>query len=103
MKARVLLCASLLACAAAVVAQNRGPLDLANASVPAGARRIAYGTDPLQFGELRLPSSTSKSPHPVAIVIHGGCWLGKIGNMDERAVSMENVRPVAAALTDAGI
>lgn len=102
MKTRALVCASLLACAVAVVvAQNRGPLELANAAVPSGARRIAYGPEPLQFGELRVPSA--KGPHPVAIVIHGGCWLGKIGDMDERAVSMENVRPVAAALTDAGI
>ena len=101
MKTRALLCAPLLACAVAVVAQNRGPLELANAAVPSGARRIAYGTNALQFGELRVPAA--KGPHPVAIVIHGGCWLGKIGNMDERAVSMENMRPLAAALTDAGI
>jgi len=76
-------------------------VQLATATVPAGARRIAYGTDPLQFGELRLPST--KGPHPVAIVVHGGCWLAKIGNMDERAVAIDNMRPAAAALTDAGI
>lgn len=81
-------------------AQTRGPLDLANAPVPSGARRIPYGTDPLQFGELRLPSTTG--PHPVAIVVHGGCWLAKLGNMDERAVAIDNMRPLAAALTDAG-
>ena len=82
-------------------AQTRGPLDLANAQVPPGARRIAYGTDPLQFGELRVPST--KGPHPVAIVVHGGCWVAKLGNMDERAVALDNMRPVAAALTEAGI
>ena len=32
-------------------AQTRSPIDLANAQVSPGARRIAYGTDPLQFGE----------------------------------------------------
>ena len=57
-----------------LAAQNRGPLDLANAVVRQGAQRIAYGTDPLQFGELRLPRT--KAPHPVAIVVHGGCWPG---------------------------
>ncbi len=36
------------------------------------AQRIAYGSDPLQFGDLRLPAG--KGPHPVAIVVHGGCW-----------------------------
>lgn len=101
MKVRAPLLLSLLACTISVVAQSRSPIDLANASVPAGARRIAYGSEPLQFGELRVPSTNG--PHPVAIVIHGGCWVGKLGNMDERAVSMEMIRPVAAALTDAGI
>ena len=82
-------------------AQTRSPIDLANAQVSPGARRIAYGTDPLQFGELRVPST--KGPYPVAIVVHGGCWVAKLGNMDERAVAIDNMRPVAAALTDAGI
>ena len=84
----------------ALAGQTRGPLDLANADVPPG-RRIAYGTDALQFGELRVPSTNG--PHPIAIVVHGGCWVAKLGNMDERAVAMDNMRPVAAALTAAGI
>src|SRR5215471_13646928 len=86
---------------AAAVAQERGPLELATAEVPAGARRIAYGTDALQFGELRVPAT--KGPHPVAIVIHGGCWLTKIPGLDARAVAVDNMRPMAAALADAGI
>lgn len=32
----------------------------------------AYGRDPLQVGELRLPAG--QGPFPVAVVIHGGCW-----------------------------
>ena len=82
-------------------AQTRGPLDLANAPVPAGAIRIVYGSDALQFGELREPST--KPPHPVAIVVHGGCWLGQLGDIDPRAVALDNMRPLAAALTDNGI
>ena len=84
-----------------LVAQSRSPLDLANASVPAGAQRLAYGSDPLQFGELRVPAS--KGPHPVAIVVHGGCWVAQLAKMDPRAVAFENMRPLAAALTDLGI
>ncbi len=84
-----------------VAPQSRNPLELATAPVPAGARRFAYGTDPLQVGELRVPST--QGPHPVAIVVHGGCWLAKLGTMDERAVALDNMRPLAAALTDAGI
>lgn len=33
---------------------------------------LAYGSAPQQFADLRLPKSNG--PHPVAIVIHGGCW-----------------------------
>jgi acetyl esterase/lipase len=90
-----------LAVTCATAAQTRGPLDLATAPVAAGARRIAYGTDPLQFGELRVPSTPG--PHPVAIVIHGGCWVARLGIMDERAVAIDNMRPLAASLAEAGI
>jgi acetyl esterase/lipase len=76
-------------------------LDLANEAVAPGAQRIAYASGALQFAELRLP--TTQPPHPVAIVVHGGCWLAKLGNMDERAVALDNMRPLAAALTNAGI
>jgi acetyl esterase/lipase len=99
MKIRLLLVVSLLTCT--VVAQSRNPLDLATAQVPGESRRIAYGNDPMQIGELRLPST--KGPHPVAIVVHGGCWVAKLGNLDPRAVAMDNMRPLASALTEAGI
>ncbi len=34
--------------------------------------QIAYGTAPDQKAELRVPAS--QGPHPVVILIHGGCW-----------------------------
>ena len=86
---------------ASAVAQSRSPIDLANATVPANARRIPYGTGPQQFGELRLPST--KGPHPLAILVHGGCWLATLGPMDERILGIDHFRPLAAALTEAGI
>jgi acetyl esterase/lipase len=94
-----LLALSLLS--ATLSAQNRDPVALANAAVGPGAQRIAYGSDSLQFGELRVPATMG--PHPVAIVVHGGCWLARLGNIDPRAVAMDNMRPLAAALTEAGI
>jgi len=39
----------------------------------------------------------------VAIVVHGGCWVAKLADLDERAVAIDNMRPLAAALTEAGI
>lgn len=56
------------------------PLTLAAQSIldlppaPSG-ERISYGTDSLQFGELRIPDGAG--PHPVAIVIHGGYWRAR--------------------------
>lgn len=37
--------------------------------------RIRYGPEPSQFGELRLASGPG--PHPVAVIVHGGCWLAE--------------------------
>ena len=54
--------------------------------------RIPYGSESVQYGELRLPEGPG--PHPVAVVIHGGCWLSIATN--------DYMDPVAAALTDAG-
>ena len=99
MRVRALLIVGLLG--GSLVAQGRSPLDLANAEVSPGGRRLAYGDDPPQFGELRVPSTPV--PHPVAIVVHGGCWRAKLGAMDPRAVAMDNMRPLAAALTAAGV
>ena len=41
------------------------------------AARIAYAEGRHRFGELRLPAG--RGPFPVAIVIHGGCWLADNG------------------------
>ena len=99
MTSRALAIASVLT--GTLLAQARNPVDLVNAPVPSNGQRLTYGADPLQFGELRLPAGTG--PHPVAIIVHGGCWAAKLANLDQRVVSMELLRPFAAALTDAGI
>lgn len=56
--------------------------------------RVAYGTDTLQFGELRMPDG--RGPFPVAIVVHGGCWLSSYA-------TVRNTAALAEALADAGI
>jgi acetyl esterase/lipase len=58
-------------------------------------RRISYGAEATSFGELRLPSGPG--PFPVAVLIHGGCWLASRGSVDG------GMRSVATALADRGI
>lgn len=86
--------------ALALGAQDKSPLDLLNMQVPP-ARRIAYGSDPLEFGELRVPAG--RGPHPVVVIVHGGCWSAKLGNLDARAVSLDLLHPLAAAFAEMGI
>ena len=87
--------------AAPLFAQDKSPADLLKMPVPPATQRIAYGTDPLQFGELRVPAG--RGPFPVVTIVHGGCWVAKLGNLDDRAVAYDLLRPMAAALTDMGI
>ena len=58
-----------------VAAQNLTFEEITRVPAPAGARRFSYGSDPSQFGELRLPPG--KGPYPVVVVIHGGCWYSQ--------------------------
>lgn len=56
--------------------------------------RSSYGPAPPQFGDLRLPSG--RGPHPVAVVMHGGCWLSIYADL-------RNADALADALRDQGI
>jgi dipeptidyl aminopeptidase/acylaminoacyl peptidase len=44
---------------------------------PAADARIAYGGEPLQFGDLRVPPT--EGPHPLVVAIHGGFWRAQYG------------------------
>ena len=44
---------------------------------PGYDHRVAYGTDPQQFGDLRLPVGKGVGPFPVLVVIHGGYWRAR--------------------------
>lgn len=56
--------------------------------------RSVYGPAPAQFSELRLPKGVG--PHPVAVVLHGGCWLSLYADL-------HNADALADALRDEGI
>jgi acetyl esterase/lipase len=59
---------------------------------PKADARIPYGKDPLQFGDLRMPSGPG--PHPVVIFVHGGFWRA--------AYNLDHASHLCAALTRAG-
>lgn len=60
--------------------QARNSRAILSETPPPPDQKIPYGNDPLQFGELRLPKSGQfKKPYPVAVIIHGGCWLAEYG------------------------
>jgi acetyl esterase/lipase len=67
--------------------------DILGLSSPDPDFRLAYGDDPLQFGDLRLPRRPA--PHPVAIVLHGGCWRSRY--------DITHIGNFSQALTRAGI
>ncbi|WP_017670498.1 alpha/beta hydrolase [Blastomonas sp. AAP53] len=54
--------------------------DLLDQPRPAVDRTLAYGDDPLQVIDLWLPKG--KGPHPVVVMIHGGCWQTDIATRD---------------------
>lgn len=56
--------------------------------------RSSYGTDANQFGGLRVPSGVG--PHPVVILIHGGCWRAEFAKLSVMG-------PMADALNAKGI
>jgi acetyl esterase/lipase len=80
-------------CTAAAFAQNMGPRDVD--ALPASQPTVvaAYGSDPLQFGELRLPPGPG--PFPVVEVVHGGCWT-------KGFATRKNTAALASALTAMG-
>jgi acetyl esterase/lipase len=74
--------------------QRLSPRDVdALPSKPADTR-IPYGSDANQYGELRLPKGAGA--FPVAVVIHGGCWVSKFA-------TLQNTAAFSDALRDAGI
>ena len=85
---------SLAVLAQPALSQTLGPDDVNRLPSSKPALTAAYGRDPHQVGDLRLPAG--RGPFPVAIVIHGGCWTS--GVADRR-----NTAALATALMRRGI
>ena len=67
--------------------------DIDRLPKPPADHRIPYGKAAQQFADLRLPKGPG--PHPVAVLIHGGCWLSDY--------NLDHTGAMAAALAGAGI
>ena len=70
------------------------PFDLQALPSREPDQRIAYGEDSSQYGELRIPGGSG--PHPVAVLIHGGCFKAAYATRKDLA-------PMADALKKRGI
>jgi len=77
------------------LAQFLSPTDVNELPSAPPDHRISYGSDPLQFGDLRLPDG--QGPHPVAIIIHGGCWLSKFADLQNTAALSDALRRIGIA------
>jgi len=84
---------TLIGIAGAAKLQSQNSRAVLIRPAPAADRRIAYGGGEFQFGELRLPKTPG--PHPVVVVIHGGCWVAQYG--------LGYMGHVGAALAEAGV
>ena len=85
-------------CAAS--AQLLRPQDINKLPSAPADHRIRYGSDPLQFADLRLP--TGKGPFRVTAVIHGGCWISTFADLQNTA-ALSDATIEKAALSLLGI
>lgn len=91
---RILLLTFALAMSStAIAAKPISWKQLAAIPQPPAGERIAYGPAPQQFGELRVPVGEGR--FPVAVLIHGGCWLA--------AYDYQYFNHLAAALAAQGV
>ena len=88
---------ALIAVSTAMVV-HADPVELSAFSAlekPTPTAVLAYGPASTQAVDVFLP--TDKGPHPVAILIHGGCWR------DLPGAGREQLRPIASGLAKHGV
>ncbi len=64
--------------------------DLLARPRPAATARIHYGSAPSQFADLWLPGGNG--PHPVVVMLHGGCWRADLPGVDLMAYAADDLR-----------
>ncbi len=60
--------------------QFLSPQDILKIPFSPTIHKLSYGQDKKQFGDLRIPDTDG--PHPILVIIHGGCWTSKIATVD---------------------
>ncbi len=70
------------------------PQDLTAVPARPADMRVEYGSDSNQFGELRIPAG--RGPHPVVVLIHGGCFKAAYA-------SLRDLAPMGDALKAQGV
>lgn len=75
-------------------AQNPPPLmrwnDLTDRALPQPTETFAYGDDPAQLSDLWRPEGPG--PHPVVLMVHGGCWQKAIADRTLMNYAAEDLR-----------
>lgn len=64
--------------------------DLLARPKPAASGTIRYGPDPLQVVDIWLPAG--RGPHPLVLMVHGGCWQTGIAKRDLMNWAAEDLR-----------
>jgi acetyl esterase/lipase len=85
--------AVIAAVAIACAIQGQASRDVLTRPAPPADHRVAYGQNEFQFGDLRLPKGEGR--RPVAIVIHGGCWMSQY--------DLSYMGHLSGALAEAGV
>lgn len=63
---------------------------------PAPHQKMAYGQDAHQYAELWLPAGAG--PHPVVVLVHGGCWMAALPGPELVAFLAEDLRQHGVAV-----
>ncbi len=82
--------------ASAVAAPLMGWPALLGRPLPAATERVAYGSDPLEVADLWLPDGPG--PHPLVVMVHGGCWQTDVAKVTIMNYVAEDLRRHGAAV-----
>jgi acetyl esterase/lipase len=90
------VCAVIASTFAAAIAGPINFTDLLARPRETATERVRYGDAPSQFADLWMPDASG--PHPVVILIHGGCWRADLPGLDMMTYAAEDLRQRGVAV-----